>query len=268
MPKISVITINYNNASGLKQTIESVVAKLSEDIEYLVIDGGSKDDSKQVIEQYSDKITYWVSEPDQGIYHAMNKGIEAAKGTHLQFLNSGDMLDKEFRYSEVLSSLESNVLLYGNMLKVWPDGRKVLDKKTDTDSFFTFFDGTINHSPSFIPKVWFEKYGNYDQTKKIVADWQFFVEAVGLGGEKVKYIDCLITVFDMTGISNQNGALDKTEREDFLRKKLPSAIYQDYELYSRDIDRMKRIKKSTLAFFAVNLIERFLFKLEKWKLRK
>jgi glycosyltransferase involved in cell wall biosynthesis len=88
--KLSVITINYNNAIGLRKTIESVVNQTFRDYEYIIIDGGSTDGSVDVIKEYADKIDYWVSEPDKGIYNAMNKGVAAAHGEYTNFLNSGD----------------------------------------------------------------------------------------------------------------------------------------------------------------------------------
>ena len=90
--KISIITINYNNKSGLEKTIESVLQQTYDNIEYLVIDGNSTDGSKDVIKKYKHRISYWVSEPDSGIYNAMNKGGTKATGDYLLFLNSGDVL--------------------------------------------------------------------------------------------------------------------------------------------------------------------------------
>ena len=90
--KLSIITINYNNLEGLKRTVESVINQTSKEFEYIVIDGGSNDGSGAYIESKSEHIDYWVSEPDKGIYNAMNKGIAKASGEYLLFLNSGDHL--------------------------------------------------------------------------------------------------------------------------------------------------------------------------------
>ncbi len=89
--KLSIITVNLNNKDGLQKTIDSVISQTFKDFEWIVIDGGSTDGSKELIEKYSDYISYWVSEPDKGIYNAMNKGIKVAKGDYLEFLNSGDI---------------------------------------------------------------------------------------------------------------------------------------------------------------------------------
>ena len=88
--KLSVITINYNNKNGLIKTINSVINQTYKDFEFIIIDGGSTDGSLEVIQEYSGQINYWVSEPDNGIYHAMNKGIVMAKGEYCNFMNSGD----------------------------------------------------------------------------------------------------------------------------------------------------------------------------------
>ena len=90
--KLSIITINYNNACDLKQTIQSVIEQTWGDFEYLIIDGGSTDSSLEIIKQYQNQIDYWVSEPDKGVFHAMNKGIEQSSGEYLLMLNSGDCL--------------------------------------------------------------------------------------------------------------------------------------------------------------------------------
>ena len=88
MPKLSIITINYNNLEGLKKTFESVFMQTYQDFEYIVIDGGSTDGSKEYIAENTDKINHWVSEPDKGVYHAMNKGIVKASGEYLLFIKT------------------------------------------------------------------------------------------------------------------------------------------------------------------------------------
>ena len=88
--KYSIITVNYNNREGLKRTIESVIHQTFRDFEFIVIDGGSTDSSAEVLKAYDEHISYWVSEKDNGIYDAMNKGIRKATGDYLNFMNSGD----------------------------------------------------------------------------------------------------------------------------------------------------------------------------------
>ena len=111
--KLSVITINYNNRDGLRKTIESVVNQTCKDFEYVIIDGGSTDGSVDVIKEYADRINYWVSEPDKGIYNAMNKGIDVAQGEYCLFLNSGDYLFDNYVLSEVALHLDGTDVITG-----------------------------------------------------------------------------------------------------------------------------------------------------------
>jgi len=122
-PKLSIITVNLNNAEGLRKTIESVVTQTFTDFEYIIIDGGSTDGSVEIIKLYADKITYWVSEPDKGIYNGMNKGIMVAKGEYCQFLNSGDWLVNENVLKEVFADVD---IVYGD-LKI-PNGNFFIPK--------------------------------------------------------------------------------------------------------------------------------------------
>ncbi|MEP7170167.1 MAG: glycosyltransferase, partial [Bacteroidota bacterium] len=104
MPLFSIITVNLNNAAGLKKTIESVVTQTFNDVEYIIIDGASTDGSKEVIKNYETKISYWVSEKDTGIYNAMNKAIKKAKAEYCLFLNSGDSLTNKKVLNDVSNS--------------------------------------------------------------------------------------------------------------------------------------------------------------------
>src|SRR5659263_50658 len=116
--KVSIITVNLNNDDGLPKTIESILSQSFIDYEYLIIDGGSTDNSLDILIKYANRITYWVSEPDKGIYNAMNKGIAHATGEWIIFMNSGDV----FRNDEVLanvfkSDIEAQTqIIYGNTL--------------------------------------------------------------------------------------------------------------------------------------------------------
>ena len=266
MPKLSIITINYNNVDGLKKTIESVINQISTDFEYIVIDGDSTDDSVEVIKQYSDKISYWVSEPDSGIYNAMNKGIRKAKGEYCQFLNSGDFLVNTSVIARMLEDIPNCSVYVGNMLKLLPGG-KIYQDKGNTNNELTvlnFYRGTINHSPAFIKRNLFAKYGLYDESLKIVSDWKFYFITVGLNNEVVRYKDLDVTCFDMNGISTLNSDLDKTERKRVLKKLLPSKVLADYDNHWQEIEQIRRIKRYTVTKWLFWFVERCLFKFEKW----
>jgi glycosyltransferase involved in cell wall biosynthesis len=265
MSRLSIITINLNNAEGLKKTIESVISQTSKDFEYIIIDGASTDGSKEVIEKYADKITYWVSEKDKGLYNAQNKGLLKASGDYCQFLNSGDCLVKNDVVEKMLDKLPAGCsIFYGNMLKKLKTGKIYRDRGPSRKiSMLTFYRATINHSSAFIKRSLFEKYGLYDESLKIVADWKFYLIAVGINNETVQHINIDVSLFDMSGISNVNTELDKAERRKVLENYLLPHVLADYDCYWRDIECMNRLKRYSLTRGLVWLTERFLFNWEK-----
>ena len=273
---LSIITINWNNALGLEKTMRSVASQTSKDIEYIVVDGGSKDGSAELIREFEPSFggrLKWVSEPDKGIYNAMNKGIGMASGDYLQFLNSGDCLvsdDVTKRMLDVMNANERPSILYGNMLKDMPDGKALRDRcfAGKDISFRGFYTGSLNHSASYIRKSLFDKYGLYDESLKIVSDWKWFLQAIILGEEKPVYVDMDVTLFDMNGISEKNKALDKAERRRILNELIPSTILADYDRWSLPISRMRRLERHPWAIRIVVLLERGLFKMEKRRNKK
>lgn len=268
---LSIITINRNNAAGLEKTIKSVFSQVETEFEYIIIDGASTDGSIEVIQRYVplfENRLKWISEPDKGIYNAMNKGIGIASGDYLQFLNSGDCLASDDVTGKMFDALEENgnpVILYGNMLKDMPGGKVFRDRGfSGRDiTFLGFYNGTLNHSPAYIRKELFKQYGLYDESLKIVSDWKWFLEVVVFGKERPVYAGLDVTLFDMTGISETNKDLNKRERQQVLAQLIPSTILADYEEWSFSIDQMKRLKRHPWAYRIVWFIERCLFKLEK-----
>ena len=268
---LSIITINRNNAAGLQKTMQSVLIQTCTDVEYLVVDGASTDKSVDVIQglagQFRDRLK-WISEPDKGIYNAMNKGIKMATGTFVEFLNSGDCLasaDVIERMYDALKKNHSPSILYGNMLKDMSNGKVMRDKcfAGQDISFLGFYTGTLNHSPAFIRRDLFDKYGLYDETLKIVSDWKWYLQAIILGDEKPVYADIDVTLFDMNGISETNKELDRAERKKVLSELIPSTILVDYDRWAFPIDQMKRLKRHSWAYKLVWFLERCLFKVEK-----
>ena len=273
--RLSIITINRNNATGLEKTLQSVAAQTFKEFEYIVVDGASTDGSVEVIKKYEPRFTHlkWVSEPDTGIYNAMNKGIRMASGEYIQILNSADGLASEEVTERMLRALEEKgcpSILYGNMIKCFTDGRKMVDKcfAGQEITMLGMFTGTLNHDPAYIRRDLFDKYGYYDESLKIVSDWTWYLQAIILGEEKPQYADLNITLFDMTGISETNKELDKVERKQVLEHMFPKAILADYERFSFPIDQMKRLQRHPWAYKMVWFLERCLFKKEKRQNRR
>ena len=272
--KLSIITINRNNAAGLEKTMQSVAAQTFKEFEYIVVDGASTDESVEVIKKYEPQFAHlkWVSEPDSGIYNAMNKGLCMASGEYIQILNSADCLAADNVVEKMLVALEkadNPNIFYGNMIKCFPDGRKVVDKSFAGReiTMLDMYTGTLNHDPAYIRLDLFEKYGYYDESLKIVSDWKWYLQAIILGGEKPRYVDIDVTLFDMTGVSenSENKEKIRKERRDVLAKLIPSVYLQDYDRYANDIFLMRRIHRHPCAYKMVRFVERCVFKLEKRK---
>ena len=268
--KLSIITINRNNAAGLEKTMRSVSTQTFKEFEYIVVDGASTDGSVEVIEKLEAEFVHlkWVSEPDSGIYNAMNKGVRMATGEYIQILNSADCLAFDDVTERMLAELERQgrpSILYGNMVKCFPDGHKMVDKcfAGQEITMLGMFTGTLNHDPAYIRRDLFEKYGYYDETLKIVSDWKWYLQAIIMGGEKPQYVNMDVTLFDMTGISETNKELDKSERKQVLEQLFPKTILSDYERFAFPIDQIKRLQRHPWAYKLVWFLERCLFKWEK-----
>lgn len=269
--KLSIITINWNNADGLEKTMRSVVKQNEKEFEYVVVDGGSTDESVEVIKKYAlQREIVWSSERDNGIYNGMNKGIQKARGEYIMILNSGDYLADDNVVGCLLKSIESDgypSVYYGNIIKIWPDGKTLIDHQIGGEiSMISFYSGTLNPDGAMIKKSLFEKYGYFDENMKICSDWAWLMNVLALHGETSKRCSINTIYFDMTGVSEGGEKSLKTiksERRQVLEKALPAAILADYDKYATDIRMMQRIRRHKGAYKLVYLIERTLFKMEK-----
>jgi glycosyltransferase involved in cell wall biosynthesis len=202
MPKLSIITINYNNLEGLKKTVESVVNQTWQEFEFIVIDGGSIDGSAEYIESKSEHIDYWVTEPDAGIYNAMNKGIEKALGTYLLFLNSGDVLYNGNVLLETKKSLLLDMdIVYGDLWIVGEQGKGFRNRYPDFIDFPFLKQTSLGHPSTFMKKELFYTYGLYRTDLKIISDWAFFVKVFCIHKVSHCKIDHIIAAFYEGGLS-------------------------------------------------------------------
>lgn len=367
---LSIITINFNNAEGLRKTLASVASQTYPHIEHIIVDGGSTDESVEIIRQYADNqakgerleakgtenskadsnnnstpiytnlhnstqpthIVRWISEKDTGIYNAMNKGLEIALGRrivnedhtscliassphrliasdYIQILNSGDILAAPDVTERMMVALQDNIkqqhninnpsvvaqhtttatenntssphrltsdsdnasspyqnrpaIFYGNMTKVNAAGQVVGKSGYTEYSLRQFYSSTLNHDCAYIRADLFEKYGLYDENLKIVSDWKWYLQAIGLGSVKPEYVDIDVTIFDDGGISETNLELRNKERRQVLEELLPPAVLWDYDTHAFEMEQMNRLRRWKL-YPIVYFIERVLSKLEKW----
>lgn len=229
--KISIITINYNNLIGLKKTVDSVINQTSQQVEYIIIDGGSTDGSAEYIQEHSNNFHYWVTENDKGIYNAMNKGIAKANGDYVFFLNSGDCFFDNTVVDNFISFHPTAAIVYGNLVKVYPDETHEIDKGLQKSNLTLgdIFLGNLNHQATFIKKTLFEKYGGYKENYKVISDWAFLLLTIGINSESSAYYDFNISYFDMTGICNSKDGTMKSERDIELKNIVPAYLYTDYK---------------------------------------
>lgn len=225
--KLSIITINYNNVAGLEKTIRSVISQTFTDYEYIVIDGGSTDGSVDVIKKYGDNIDFWVSEPDKGIYNAMNKGIGHAHGEYLNFMNSGDCFYKPTVLEEATPMLTEDIVA-GEVINDETGAKKTPFHKEEL-SLLKFFYDTLPHQGVFIKHQLNEKW-KYDETLNITADRKFFIQALIF--QNCSYRDIGITVckYEPGGISDTSSAI-MDEIHLVFRQLVPPRILRDYYLY-------------------------------------
>jgi glycosyltransferase involved in cell wall biosynthesis len=215
MPELSVITINLNNKDGLEKTIRSVVEQTYLDYEYIVVDGNSTDGSKDIIHKYENRIAKWISEPDAGIYNAMNKALRLAKGEYCFFLNSGDYLCDKTTLSNVFAENLTNDIVYGNMMIEKATHEKILGEMPEHITLEHMIRDTLWHPVSFIKRELFDKYGLYREDLRIVSDYDFFMKTIIVNKVSTRHLNIPISVFILDGMSSlvKNVGLIKSERE-------------------------------------------------------
>ena len=212
--QLSIITINYNNLAGLKKTAESVLAQTWRDFEWILIDGGSTDGSKEYISNLNSRsagtdaclsknpnanITYWCSEPDKEVYNAMNKGIAKANGEYLNFMNSGDCFYESSTLERVFEEKLTSDLVYGDWIRRYPDHDKLMEAPQKGLPMMLYF-YNVCHQAMFI-KAEILKMKGYDERFKVVADWKRWQD-MALESDTFQYVPYTICIFEAgTGLS-------------------------------------------------------------------
>jgi glycosyltransferase involved in cell wall biosynthesis len=219
MNKLSVITINLNNLNGLQRTINSVINQSLSDFEYIIIDGGSTDGSVDLIKSRNKYVTSWVSEKDKGIYSAMNKGINLAKGEYILFLNSGDFFAKSDVLFNAFKYLTGEDIVYFDLL-IQEENNIWVKTYPEKLSFEYFMNDTLPHPASFIRKEMVLRNNKFREDLKIVSDWALFLNAIFLFDATYKYIPTVLSNFNLNGISSliSNQDLIKKEKNRHLSR--------------------------------------------------
>jgi glycosyltransferase involved in cell wall biosynthesis len=233
--KLSIITVNLNNAAGLQKTIDSILFQTWQEFEYIIIDGASTDNSISVIQSFKHSIIQtfsWISEPDTGIFNAMNKGVKMSSGKYTLFLNSGDFLLS----SSVLEKIFANCTFTEDFIcakcAVSKNGKiEFITNPPQSFTFKNFFNTTLAHQSTFIKAALFKKYGYYREDLRLKSDWEFFVRTIILNKCTTIAIDILLTDYNLDGVSalsnnkiKQREEMDKIFNESVLSKFVPDYI--------------------------------------------
>jgi glycosyltransferase involved in cell wall biosynthesis len=246
-PAISIITIVRNRVNEIEKTIKSVVNQTYPRIEYIVVDGNSKDGTVEIIKKYAGSISKWVSEPDSGIYNAMNKGIDMASGEYIQFINSGDFFLENDIIERIFSVEQTADIIYGDYyLKEDKSEKRYYPKEL---TMYHFYISSLGHEAAFIKRELFDN-GKYDENYRIVSDWKFFMEKIIFEHCSTKWLGFPVCFFDTTGISESDRELLYAERYAILREKLPERILADYpEIYNLRALKNTRLYRYFYKYF-------------------
>lgn len=265
-PILSIITVNYNNKTGLIKTLESIKKQTFSSYEHIIIDADSKDGSKDTILKYEKKaphLTYWCSEPDKGIYDGMNKGIDKANGKYLYFLNSGDCL-----IEDTLQKIpfDGTGYIFGNIR--FTGGKKNKEEKApDKIDLVFFLTKSLPHQACFIHKSLFDS-RKYDTNYKIIGDWIHSVQCIILHGCSYKHIPFIIAEYDQNGISSSYQR-SQDERFKWLKANISPPFYEAFKELSelqqsafRDVIPIlnktrkfqKRARKIVMFLYKINAI--------------
>lgn len=226
---LSIITINLNNSNGLLTTIESVLTQEFSDFEYIIIDGGSTDESLSIIEKYKSKIDIFISEPDSGIYNAMNKGLKFAQGEYILFLNSGDCFESNQTLVNIFNKYDNSDFIFGAITSSFLKRKESIFPPEKLTFSFLFRFG-INHQATFTKRTLFLNYGFYDENLKFAADWKFLILALCKYNASYQVIPVIVSIYNPYGISSINESVIQNEKREFILESFP-LFEADYKRY-------------------------------------
>lgn len=219
-PLISIITVVYNGEKYFEQTIQSVINQTYKNIEYIIIDGGSTDGTLDIIKKYEKNISYWVSEKDNGLYDAMNKGISVAKGELIGMINSDDWYNLDTIDIIVNAYLKNSEkrIFHGDTTYINEDGGTFLRKFNPSVFKFKYYGSTHSHPTFFVSKSEYKEH-KYNTKLKSLSDYQFTLEAYLKDKNKFHHTDKALANFRTGGISSAL-SLSKTLKEGYISRKI------------------------------------------------
>ncbi|MDO4497402.1 MAG: glycosyltransferase family 2 protein [Bacteroidales bacterium] len=274
--QLSIITINYNNIEGLRRTINSILSQTWRQFEWIIVDGGSTDGSRELIEETAalpdSNITWWCSEKDKGVYNAMNKGIAHAQGQYLNFMNAGDYFCEPDTLQRVFEGKEYEAdVVYGSHYRYDANGRVFIAAPDQVNISYILGFG-FNHQRCFIKRELLSE-ESYDESYKIMSDSKHLIECL-LKNCQFEMIDIPICCFEATGISSAQLELKRAEKVRLIKEVMPACLQQDciylmdntaVDIYCPDIVELRRLlplrrfnrRVIHLVIALLHLVERF-----------
>ncbi len=231
-PLVSILTVTLNSERYLEDTIRSIAGQTYSNIEYIIVDGGSTDRTPDIIGKYGGTVAKWVSEPDRGIYDAMNKGIKMSSGEIIGIVNSDDWYERDTVERVVREALEHPEydVFHGNLMMCSPEGEKIFLYKPDPGFKNIWHDMTILHPTCFVRKKTYEKHGLFNDRYRIVADYDFVLRLYK-AGVKFKYIDRVLANQRTGGISCTRDRDAIIENKDIVISHGLSSFAAYYDMY-------------------------------------
>lgn len=238
MVEFSIITVTRNAAATLERSIQSVAEQRHRPCDYIIVDGASTDATAAIVDKYAHVVTRFVSEPDRGIYDAMNKGLALARGDFIYFLGADDRLIDSEVLADVAASLDREPcdFLYGGIEVRFGDGRVTSFMPPPPEEALAFMvTGCLPHQASFASRRAFDRAGTFDARYRIAGDYDWFLRVLTCDGLLARRIERIIASYQMGGVSNRlrpsqaevyaiQNALPLYQRDDWLRRRV--RVYQ------------------------------------------
>lgn len=256
--RFSIITVNYNDAVGLKKTIDSIAFQTFTNYEHIVIDGGSSDGSLDIIKRNANKFSFWSSEYDEGTYDAMNIGVRHAHGDYINFMNAGDVFHSSETLEAINSKLDDVDIVTGNSFM--PEINKLYINPYKELTLLTLLKHPLSHQSIFYKRNLFDRHC-FDTNLKMMADFKLNLEAIVFNDCSVKIIDDIVSDFDVNGISSENPVLYHMELQKILNEFFPRRVIVDYQMMNTPeeiplIELLPQLRKT-------NRIQKWVYKLAK-----
>ncbi|WP_276485269.1 glycosyltransferase family 2 protein [Paraflavitalea pollutisoli] len=230
LPLVSIVTIVYNGEKYIEHTIKSVLGQTYQHIEYIIVDGGSKDNTLSIVRKYEDKIAVVISEPDKGISDAFNKGIRAATGNIIGIINADDWYEPD-AVKNIVEQGSSYDVVFGN-LQLWKEGKK--DFMIKGNLLFLEKEMSVNHPTVFVKSTCYQQFGTFDLSFRCAMDYDLMLR-LKVNGCRFGYVDQVISNMRWEGFSDKRWMLGCRETLAIKNNYLPARKWRNYLYFYKHV---------------------------------